>query len=196
MLYVHVISYFIISSVSISLDTYIYYSFLPNVWTLIFIIPFFRMLVVISPDLFFFLSISRLTSPSHFLLLFYIHLPAPSFRLAIRFTRAPRPTRPMLASLLAILGALVLIPQPIFFLFFNVIQYLYIYNGYYIHLSYFMFYHTLLYTGTIRVRLAYRSLSFLICFELLFYIVLFHCASQHSLCCISHMNYLGCVIFA
>ena len=151
----------------------------------------FRMLVVISPDLFFFLSISRLTSPSHFLLLFYIHLPAPSFRLAIRFTRAPRPTRPMLASLLlAILGALVLIPQPIFFLFFSMIQYIYTYNCYYIHLSYFyvlcfMFYHTLLYTGPIRVRLAYRSLSFLICFELLLYIVLFHCASQHSLYCIS-----------
>ena len=31
-----------------------------------------------------------------------------------------------------------------------------------------MFYHTLLYTGTIRVRLAYRSLSFLICFVLFY----------------------------
>ena len=58
--------------------------------------------------------------------------PAPSFRLAIRFTRAPRPARPMLASqLLAIFDVLVLIPQPIFFLF-NVVQYIYSYC--YVHL--------------------------------------------------------------
>ena len=125
-----------------------------SVWTLIFIIPFFRMfghlylLFLSSECLSWFLLIFSFSflyhdCPFFFFLLFYIHLPAPSFRLAIRFTRAPRPTRPMLASLLlAILGALVLIPQPIFFLFFSMIQYIYIYtyNCYYIHLSYFMFY--------------------------------------------------------
>ena len=101
---------------------YVYY-FLLLLFPLCWIAEHLCLLIFSSECLPWFLLIFPFSFLYHDCLLFFSPLflslfSAPSFVWLFIFTRAPRPTRPMLASLLlAIIAAFTLTPQPIFFLF-------------------------------------------------------------------------------